>query len=60
MATSTEAWQYWHDVLLAGGPTSIPRWTRRPVVGVAEHTATIDGGVVETLRAGGGRAGRTA
>ena len=50
MATSTEAWQYWHDVLLAGGPTSIPRWTRRPVVGVAEHTATIDGGVVETLR----------
>ena len=51
MATSTEAWQYWHDVLLAGGPTSIPRWTRRPVVGVAEHTATIDGGVVvETLQ----------
>ena len=50
MATPTEARRYWRDVLLAGGSTSIPRWTRDPVVGVAEHTATIDGGVVDALR----------
>ncbi|MYS47622.1 hypothetical protein GTY23_41930, partial [Streptomyces sp. SID5998] len=28
---------FWTDVLTAGGFTPVPRWTRRPVPGVAEH-----------------------
>ena len=33
------AGEFWRDVLLAGGFTAIPRWTRDPVPGVAEHEA---------------------
>src|SRR5918999_1450889 len=32
---------YWRDVLLAGGGTTIPRWTLDPAPGVAEHEATL-------------------
>ncbi len=39
MAESGRA--FWRDVLLAGGATTIPRWTLEPAAGVGEHVATI-------------------
>ena len=33
--------EFWRAVLLAGGPTAIPRWTLDPVSGVGEHEALI-------------------
>src|SRR5438270_672525 len=42
METPTESGrEFWRGVLLAGGSTTIPRWTRTPVTGVAEHDSTI-------------------
>jgi amino acid adenylation domain-containing protein len=42
--------EYWHRVLLAGGATTIPRWTSDPVPGVAEHDETVPAEVVTALR----------
>src|ERR671914_1378419 len=42
---------YWRDVLLAGGGTTIPRWTLDPAPGVAEHETTlVIDGLVTALR----------
>lgn len=41
--------EFWRDVLVAGGPTEIPRWTLNPVKGVGEHEAPIPDGVVAAL-----------
>lgn len=42
---------YWHEVLLAGGATALPRWASAPVRGLAEHVTTVDDGVLRRLRA---------
>ncbi|RPF43549.1 amino acid adenylation domain-containing protein [Streptomyces sp. Ag109_G2-6] len=47
--------EFWHDVLAAGsgtgsGRTSLPRWTRRPVAGVAEYEARLPEGLAVALR----------
>ncbi|WP_373324574.1 non-ribosomal peptide synthetase [Reticulibacter mediterranei] len=42
--------EFWSHVLLAGGFTTIPRWTLTPVRGVAEHEAMIPGDLVAVLR----------
>lgn len=41
--------EFWRHMLLAGGFTTIPRWTLTPVRGVAEHEATIPGHLVAAL-----------
>ena len=33
--------EFWRGVLLAGGHNPVPRWTRDPVEGVAEHTVRL-------------------
>ncbi len=51
MRTLAEAGrEFWRGVLVAGGFTAIPRWTRDPVPGVAEHEATIPDDLVAALR----------
>jgi amino acid adenylation domain-containing protein len=40
--TPDPARTYWHDVLLAGGATTVPRWTATPRPGVAEHREPLD------------------
>jgi amino acid adenylation domain-containing protein len=42
MGTSVEAdREFWRGVLTAGGVTTVPRWTTDPVIGIAEHEATL-------------------
>jgi amino acid adenylation domain-containing protein len=41
---------FWRDVLLAGGFTALPQWTRQPVGGVGEHDTRIPGELVAALR----------
>jgi amino acid adenylation domain-containing protein len=49
--TAAEAGRsYWHGVLAAGGCTTIPRWTRDPVPGVAGHEVTVPRDLVAGLR----------
>ena len=51
MAASTDTdREFWRGVLMDGGFTAIPRWTRDPVPGVARHEATIPGDLVAALR----------
>ena len=51
MAASTDTdREFWRGVLMAGGFTAIPRWTRDPVPGVGTHEATIPGELVAALR----------
>src|SRR5436853_7354119 len=42
--------EFWRGVLLAGGSTTLPRWTLKPVPGVGEHDATIPNDFVAPLR----------
>src|SRR5919106_1341680 len=42
--------EYWRGVLVAGGSTSIPRWSLDPVPGVGEHEAPIPDDVVVAAR----------
>src|SRR5438445_11437965 len=42
--------EFWRGVLLAGGSTTLPRWTLKPVPGVGEHDATIPNALVAALR----------
>src|SRR5215213_2738934 len=42
--------EFWRAALVAGGFTSIPRWTLDPVTGTAEHEANIPGSLVARLR----------
>ena len=51
MAASTDTdREFWRGVLMDGGFTAIPRWTRDPVPGVGTHEATIPGDLVAALR----------
>ena len=57
MTTATETGQpirtgrdFWQEVLLAGGVTSVPRWTLHPVPGVAEHAAEVPADLLAALR----------
>src|SRR5256885_7694102 len=42
--------EFWHGVLLAGGSTTLPRWTLEPVPGVGEHERRIPDKLVAGLR----------
>lgn len=42
--------EYWYRVLIAGGFTTIPRWTLTPVTGVAELEVMIPSTLVTALR----------
>ncbi|MEU2789874.1 amino acid adenylation domain-containing protein [Streptomyces sp. NPDC007100] len=42
--------EYWRGVLGAGGFAAIPRWTRRPVPGTAEHEAVVPDDLAAALR----------
>ncbi|MDQ2707846.1 MAG: amino acid adenylation domain-containing protein [Actinomycetota bacterium] len=51
MGTDAEAGQeFWRGVLVAGGSTTIPRWTLNPAPGVVEHEAMVPEHLVEVLR----------
>lgn len=51
MATQVETDQeFWRGVLVAGGSTTIPRWTLHPMTGVDEHEATIPDDVLDDVR----------
>jgi hypothetical protein len=41
---------FWHRVLIAGGFTTIPRWTLTPVRNLAEREEKIPGDLVAALR----------
>ncbi|MFH8475459.1 amino acid adenylation domain-containing protein [Streptomyces sp. NPDC018000] len=41
--------EFWRAVLVAGGFTAVPRWTRNPVTGIGEHDATVPDDVVAAL-----------
>jgi amino acid adenylation domain-containing protein len=42
--------EYWRHVLDSGGITAVPRWARRPSVGIAEHEAAVSDDLVAALR----------
>jgi hypothetical protein len=42
--------EFWREVLLAGGATTIPRWTLDPVPGVGEHTASLPDDLLVAVR----------
>ncbi|MFD4257421.1 amino acid adenylation domain-containing protein [Streptomyces sp. NPDC058534] len=42
--------EFWRSVLVAGGSTTIPRWTLRPTAGMDEHVATVPDDVMDALR----------
>src|SRR5688572_18042138 len=41
---------FWRGVLLAGGFTALPQWTRKPEAGVGEHDTRIPNELVAALR----------
>ncbi|MET7377213.1 amino acid adenylation domain-containing protein [Streptomyces sp. NPDC005526] len=43
--------EFWSGVVTAGGVTAVPRWTREPVAGTAEHRAVVPDGVAGAVRA---------
>src|SRR5262245_46054953 len=47
--TTERGRQYWRAQLLAGGFTTLPRWTLHPVPGVGEYEATIPDGLMAAL-----------
>src|SRR5215470_16761655 len=51
MNTVAEAgWQFWHEALVAGGFTGIPRWSLDSVPGVAGHEVMVPEDLVAGLR----------
>ena len=50
MTTAERGREFWRGVLLAGGFTALPRWTKEPVPGVGEHEARIPDELVAALR----------
>ncbi|MFJ9482031.1 amino acid adenylation domain-containing protein [Streptomyces mirabilis] len=42
--------EFWRGQLVAGGFTAVPRWTPRPVAGVADHETTVPEDVAGPLR----------
>jgi len=47
---SEQSRQFWHNVLSAGGVTTIPRWTLSPSSGALEHEEKISGELVAGLQ----------
>jgi amino acid adenylation domain-containing protein len=41
MSTPKQARDHWRGILAAGDVTTVSRWTRHPMAGVAEHVTTI-------------------
>src|SRR5215469_5250352 len=41
--------EFWRGVLLGGGSTVIPRWTRDPAAGFAEYVTSVEASVVAAL-----------
>lgn len=50
MATRVADREFWREVLVTGGSTTIPRWTLRPTAGADEHEAVIPDDVMNALR----------
>ena len=50
-ASDKKGRDFWRGVLLAGGFTSIPRWTTHPVPGAGEHEVRIPEECMSSLRA---------
>ncbi|MEJ3654124.1 amino acid adenylation domain-containing protein [Actinomycetes bacterium KLBMP 9759] len=50
VATGAEARRFWLGVLTGGGLTTVPRWSREPRQGVAEHVEPVPAEVAEALR----------
>jgi amino acid adenylation domain-containing protein len=48
-STSSTGRDFWRRVLMAGGSTAVPRWTRAPVAGVAEYRARVPNVLVAAL-----------
>ena len=48
--TSDPDREFWRGVLLAGGSTTIPRWTCTPVAGAGQHAGAIPGDLAAALR----------
>src|SRR5262245_22001248 len=49
VATEERSREFWRGVLLAGGTTTFPRWTRTPTTGVGEHATKIPRKLVAAL-----------
>ena len=49
-ATSETGREFWRGLLTAGGSTAIPRWSLRPMAGVAGHEAAIPDDLAAALR----------
>jgi amino acid adenylation domain-containing protein len=51
MTVQTEAdREFWRSALVAGGFSAVPRWTRDPAAGTAEHEAKMPDDLLVTLR----------
>jgi len=50
MASDKAGHEFWRGVLLAGGCTAIPRWTKHPVPGVGQHEVEVPEGCMSSLR----------
>src|SRR5437773_2092434 len=50
VTTAERGREFWRGVLLAGGFTALPQWTREPVAGVGEHDTRIPDELVAALR----------
>jgi amino acid adenylation domain-containing protein len=49
VSTSGPNREFWRGLLMAGGLTALPRWTRAPLVGIADHDAGIPNEVAAAL-----------
>jgi non-ribosomal peptide synthetase component F len=49
-STGETSREFWRGVLLAGGVSSVPKWTLDPRPGAAEHEETLPADLVATLR----------
>ena len=49
MSESIDSRAFWHDVLTAGGVTTVPRWTLDPVPGIAAHETELPADLVAGL-----------
>src|SRR5256886_2402367 len=50
VTTAERGREFWRGTLLAGAFTALPRWSRKPVAGVAEHDTRIPDELVAALR----------
>ncbi len=50
VATPDAGREFWREVLMTGGRTTLPRWTLDPVPGVAEHETPVPRGLLTAVR----------